>query len=76
VLNGLMWLSCEISGGSSEHCNEPSGFIKGAEFLEYLSIYWFPMEVLFSVEFSHRTLRHFTQGAMMVASPHYIDLVV
>jgi len=27
------------SGRSSEHSNEPSGFIKGGEFLDYLSDY-------------------------------------
>jgi hypothetical protein len=46
-LEGLDWIHQaqdrdQWGGGgeSCEHCKEPSGFIKGGEFLDYLSNYW------------------------------------
>jgi len=33
VWTGFIWMKI----GTSEHCNEPSGFIQGEEFLDQLS---------------------------------------
>jgi hypothetical protein len=36
---GLIWLRIRTNGGSCEQGNEPSGFMKGGEFLDFLSDY-------------------------------------
>jgi hypothetical protein len=38
---GLVLLRIRTGGGFCEHGNEPSGSIKGGEFLDYLSDYQF-----------------------------------
>jgi hypothetical protein len=38
-MTGCIWLSIGTSGGICEHDNEPSGSIRDAEFLDYLSNY-------------------------------------
>jgi hypothetical protein len=45
---GFIWLSKEFSGGLCEHSNEPSGFIKGGEFLDQLSVLASPWNELVS----------------------------
>jgi hypothetical protein len=39
VWTGLIWLRIRINGGQYEHGNEPSGSLKGREFLEQVSDY-------------------------------------
>jgi hypothetical protein len=39
IWSEFIWLSSETSGGSFKHVNEPSGSIKGGEFLDQLSDY-------------------------------------